>query len=302
MRKYRNILLFIGLFLVVISCQNYPQDSYKQQYVVQSYMVAQQHLPYVSVATTIKATSKFSFDSTGVNDANVSISLLDNSGNMVEHYPYIRTNYPGIYRPAVVRLVKPRRKYQLHITFPNNSDVINAYTTVPDTFHHVGSIPDTVTYQQKKPIVIRTTPSYYPGRQNIYIFTVLAADTSESLLTPFYLNRVKNNQNVYSSEFAKNSSGIINQDNYTLNSDGTLSLNFPWIGVAFYGDNKLVTNAIDDNLYDFIRSQSVQTGGSTIPPGQIQNIINHVQGGIGVFGSIASDTVSTYVKRQPSQQ
>ena len=300
MRNKRNIFVLISLLILAVSCQKYPQDSYKQQYVVQAYMVAQQNLPYVDVAQTIPAASKFSYDSTAVNDAQVSIFLLDDNGNIVKDYPYRNSNFAGIYQPAIAAPVLPRHKYQLHITFPNNSDVINAYTTVPDTFHHVDSIPDTVTYQQKKPIVIRTTPSYYPGRQNIYIFTVLAADTSKNMMTPFYLDRVNNDKNIHPSQFQKNSSGIINQDNYSVNADGTLSLNFPWIGVAFYGNNKLITNAIDDNLYDFIRSQSVQTGGSTIPPGQIQNVINHVKGGIGVFGSLASDTVSTFIKRPPS--
>lgn len=300
MRIRYHIILIIGIIFIAIGCNRYSQNSYKKQYVVQSYMVAQHTLPFVSVATTIRATSKYNYDSTAVNDANVSIFLLDNNGNKVRDYTYSLSNFPGIYiSNNSIAKVKPRRKYQLHITFNNNSNVINAYTTVPDTFHHVNSIPDTVVYQQKQPIEVTMTPSYYPGRQNIYVFTVQAADTSKNLLTPFYLDRVKSNKNVTASEFAKNSSGIINQSNYSLNSDGTLTLKIPWLGFAFYGYNKIVTNAIDNNLYDFIRSQSVQTGGSTIPPGQIQNIINHVTGGIGVFGSIATDTMSTFLKKPP---
>jgi len=264
-------------------------------------MVAQQHLPFVSVAKTIPATSTYNYDSTAVNDAVVHIFLLDSDSNIVADYPYQGTNFNGIYRPANFYKVLPRRTYQLHITFQHNTDEINAFTTVPDTFRHVNNIPDTVVYQQKQQIEIRTTQSYYPGRQNIFIFTVLARDTTKNQLTPFYLDRVNSDKNVTPSEFAKNSSNIVNEGNYDVNSDGTITLRFPWIGIAFYGENRLVTNAIDDNMYDFLRSQAVQTGGSTIPPGQIQNIINHVKGGIGVFGSMATDTASTFVKRPPGQ-
>lgn len=49
-------------------------------------------------------------------------------------------------------------------------------------------------------------------------------------------------------------------------------------------------------MYDFVRSESVQLGGSTLSPGEIQNVITHVEGGLGIFGSLASDTIQTYIK------
>jgi len=48
-------------------------------------------------------------------------------------------------------------------------------------------------------------------------------------------------------------------------------------------------------MYDFLRSQSVQTGGSTLSPGEIQNIDYNVEGGIGIFGSMASDTIAVNI-------
>jgi hypothetical protein len=70
--------------------------------------------------------------------------------------------------------------------------------------------------------------------------------------------------------------------------------------VAFYEDNLIVANTIDDNVYDFIRSQETQLGGSTLSPGEIQNVIYNIEGGIGVFGALASDTVQVYIKRPGS--
>ncbi|HBQ58078.1 MAG TPA: hypothetical protein DD671_00195, partial [Balneolaceae bacterium] len=98
---------------------------------------------------------------------------------------------------------------------------------------------------------------------------------------------------------SNNSSGIINEANFQDNQDGTITLSYPWIGIAFYGVNNIVANAIDDNVYDFVRSQQVQLGGSMLSPGEIQNVIYHVEGGLGVFGSLATDTVTTFVS-QPS--
>ena len=41
------------------------------------------------------------------------------------------------------------------------------------------------------------------------------------------------------------------------------------VAIIFYGPNRIFANALDDNLYDYIRSQSIQQGGSTFSPGEI---------------------------------
>jgi hypothetical protein len=89
-------------------------------------------------------------------------------------------------------------------------------------------------------------------------------------------------------------SPIINEGNYDINQDGTLTIRLPWIAVAFFGENRLTASALDDNLYDFIRTQTVQQGGSTLSPGEIPNVIERIEGGTGVFGSFAR---SSYVVR-----
>jgi hypothetical protein len=50
-------------------------------------------------------------------------------------------------------------------------------------------------------------------------------------------------------------------------------------------------------MYDFLRSQDVQTGGSTLSPGEIQNIRYNINGGIGIFGSMAADTNRVFIER-----
>lgn len=293
-------LLVILLLIVLPGCDLYPQDSYVQQYVVESYLVANAALPAVKLSHTIPATEAYSFSKTAVSGADVKIRLLKDHNEPGAVYSYEMVDN-GVYAPLSNAKVLPRREYKLVIGFPGRTDSITCTTIVPDTFRTLGTIPNSIVYQSPNQLQIHTTQSYYPGRQNIFIFTVIADNPVESELTPFYLDRVQNNKNTYVSDFAINQSGIINQSNYNENPDGSITLKIPWLGFAFYGGNELVLNVIDDNIYDFVRSQSVQTGGSTLPPGQIQNVINHVKGGIGVFGSMATDSAYVFLKRNPNQ-
>lgn len=96
------------------------------------------------------------------------------------------------------------------------------------------------------------------------------------------------------------SSGIINDRNYQHNTDGNTQLRVPWLAVAFYDNNDVIVNAIDDNMYHFLRSQDVQTGDNDIAPGEMQNIRYNVTGGIGIFGSMSSDTNRVFIKRPDS--
>ncbi len=118
-------------------------------------------------------------------------------------------------------------------------------------------------------------------------------------LTPFYAQLLEDSDTPEEDLFlfSNNSSGILNEGNFEPNDDGSITIQYPWVGIAFFGENQIVANTIDDNVYDFVRSQQVQLGGSTLSPGEIQNVIYHIDGGIGVFGSLASDTVKTTVRR-----
>ncbi len=97
--------------------------------------------------------------------------------------------------------------------------------------------------------------------------------------------------------YANSSSGIINEGNFEINPDGSFTIQYSWAGFTFYEQNLLVANTIDDNVYDYVRSQTVQLSGSSLSPGEIQNVIHNIEGGIGIFGSLASDTTETYVNR-----
>jgi len=297
----RNKLLMIPLIMLLVAitqgCDLYPQDDYQEFYVVEAYLVANQELPQIRLSKTLPVNVEYSFEEAAVSDANVTVQLLDEQGNAETEVPY-QLQSRGVFTPEVNLTVEPERWYELEITFPNGDAPLRSQTLVPGTFETVEVASDSVVYQSEDQITITTTRSSYPGRQSYFVFSVRSEEPTEEKLTPFYLD-IFNEGDEELSEYAINSSGIINEGNYEQNSDNTLTLRVPWLAIAFYEENEIIANAIDDNLYDFLRSQEVQTGDgpSTLPPGEIQNVIYNVEGGIGIFGSMAMTSNRVFVRR-----
>lgn len=287
------ILLLLKTFLLS-GCDIYEQDSYQQEYVVESYLVAERDLPLLRLSTTAPIEEQYVFEEYAVNNADVEVILLDQNGNTSQAYTYRQTGN-GIYEAENPEPVQPQATYRLEVRFPDSDHEITAETLVPGDFETVEEVVDSIPYQSDEQITITTSLSHYPGRQAYFIFSVNALDPATAPLTPFYKDLVED-EDSERNDFAVNSSGIINQENYEVSEDSTITLRLPWLSVAFYGENDIVANALDDNMYDFYRSQDVQTGGSTLPPGEIQNIIYNVEGGIGIFGSLASDTNRVFIE------
>lgn len=289
----KNIISLLTLVVLLSSCELYKQDSYEEYYVVESYLVAGGSLPPVRLSTTSPIEKKYTFEETALSNARVQIRLLNRDSTISSRYEYRETN-KGIYIPKTAITVRDQRLYQLHIT-TGNGDVITSTTYVPGNFDKKKELQDRYLYQGNEQIEIRVTPSsYITNRQTYYIFTVNVVRPAPYKLTPFYKSLVFDQENKIENYYV-NSSGIINEKSYERNTDNTISLKVPWLAIAFYQDNDIIVNAIDDNMYDFLRSQRVQTGGSNMSPGEIQNIRYNIDGGIGIFGSMASDTMRVYI-------
>lgn len=295
------LLLAAVLLAGLAGCDPYEQDGYREYLVVESYLVAGDSLPQVRLTRTLPLEEEYAPEKAAVPDAEIRIELLDAGDRAQETYSY-RHEEAGVYLPAKEGArVQPERRYRLVAEVPGE-DPLRAETLVPGAFRATEVAVDSTIYQSPEQVEVTTTPSYYPGRQTFFIFTLEVDEPGPERLTPFYLDQYEqeddpDRREELLREYAKNSSGIINERNYRRNDDGTITLRLPWLAVAYYGPNDLVASAIDDNMYDFLRSQSVQTGGSTLPPGEIQNVKYNVEGGIGVFGSLATDTVSIYIAR-----
>lgn len=148
-------------------------------------------------------------------------------------------------------------------------------------------------YQSTEQLEVRVTPSDFPGRDAIYVFALEALDTSGYDLTPFYQGLLDEDESISGDDFVLTTSPLSNEADFTANPDGTITLRVPWLAVAFYGPNRVTAHAVDDNLYDFKRSEGP---GGTTSPGERDNFIEHVENGRGIFGSMSSQGADVFIE------
>lgn len=284
-----------------LGCDTLEPGDYEAEVVVEGYLAAGAPLPEIRVSRTVALDTIYNSSSAGIDDAQVSVRLLDAAGEVVESHEYRSSpGQRGVYLPestlGQMPLVRPLQTYELLVDVPSESQPIRASTFVPDTFTTAQAGPDSVVYRSSEQYTFLVSPTEYPGRQNIFLFTTTALDGRVDQLTPF-ARRLLENSELSIDDLREQSTPTLNEDNFQQVENGFLRIRFPWLGVSFFGANIIAVNTLDDNLYDFIRSQSVQQGGSTLPPGEIPNALEHVEGGRGVFGSYARSSMLIYVMR-----
>ncbi len=291
----RSFLLLA--FLLLAACDTVGTVEHSTQYVVESYQVAGAPLQPVRLSRSAPVDAVFDFATLAVTGARVAVYLLDAAGEVAETYDYRPSGERGVYVPARLDEVRPLRRYRLEVTFPDSDDRITAETLVPGTFDALATNRDTVVYQGTEQFEITVTPSLYPGRQSFYIFSIEALEADFDHLTPFYRDIIDPDADDPDNldDYVVNESPIVNEGNYETTPEGTLVIRVPWLAVVFFGDTRVTVNALDDNLYDFIRTQSVQQGGPTLAPGEIPNVLTHVDGGTGIFGSLARVSIPVFI-------
>lgn len=292
LNNLKNFALVLPLFLVLSSCDIYNQEDYSEYIVLEAYAVANNPLPEIFVTTTSPVDVEYNRESVRVQNANVRITQLDTEGNDADQFDYFYSSTHNSYITTSNHKVLPNSTYRLDIDFDDRPEVIQAFTTIPDEFRILNNIPEEVIYQSTEQIEITVSAPKRTNFQSVFVFSTIADNPTIDNLTPFYKASFDNDA-IELSDVVINSSGLINEGNFEINSDQTITLRFPWIGVAFYGESKIVIHSVDKNLSDLVRSQQVQLGGSTLSPGEIPNLIYNIEGGIGVFGSLAADTART---------
>lgn len=290
----RLLIAWSALALTWIGCDSFDASE-EPIYVVEAYLIAGEPLPQLRLSRTAEIGGTYDFESVAVQGAVVHIDLLDDSSAVAERFIY-REATPGVYRPVENGLVLPLQRYALDVRI-GPVDRLEAVTRVPGAFDVVAVNADTVVYQADEQFEVRVTESEYPGReQSFYLFTTISLDPKEEDLTPI-ARSLYEDQELTLEDLAIRGSPILNEANYERHPDGTISIRYPWLAVLFYGPTKMVVNALDDNLYDFVRTATVQQGGSTLPPGEIPNVRDHIEGGTGIFGSMARASATFFVAR-----
>ncbi len=279
--------LFLLLALLA-GCDTYTQDTFQPDYVVEAYLIAGEPLPLIRLSTTAPIDSEYSLDEQHVRQADIVVSLLDEAGG-VANYHYAETP-AGVYVPVEpTPTVLAGRRYALEITTADGQHIA-AGTQVPGDFDLFAPPRDTIVYQQESTFQVEVTESSYPDRSAIYILKLRAGDTTQAL-TPLYASWVEDEE-VTREELIDNNSGILNEANFERVDERRLRVVLPWIAVAYYGENEVVVDAIDDNLYDFVRTRE---DNGTRPFGERENSVDHIDGGRGIFGSLARRHVPIYI-------
>lgn len=297
MKKLFYFAVIIGLFA---SCELYEQDEYQEQYVVESYLYANRTLPFVRISTTVPAYDYYDYSHTSnVKNAQVQVALMETENDEIAEsiieYEFKKNNY----YPVETHLVKPGRTYRLKITIPEYENSITGFTTVPGDFEILSYSQDTLIYKSDEILEMNVSKSHYPNRQSIFIFNTLADSGTEENITPLF-NQIWTEKEFdphYFRRLSTHSWGTVNETNFKLNENGTVFIEYPWSEFPFFGGNMIVVNTIDNNLFDFLRSQSVQRSETGIPPGEMPNVINNIEGALGIFASVASDSINVYLKR-----
>lgn len=298
-KQLSTALLLFGA-TVFSSCKVTTEDNYKMQYVVESYLAGDEAFSEVYVTKTLPLFDEFTLDKAGVNSALVTIFELNDSQNRIDSITFSKDVYtPGLYVPNDTTLrVKPETMYELvvYITEDNNHKLTGT-TLVPGAFSSASANADTVMYQSGEQFEVTYTSSFYPNRQSYYILTVFAQDTTRDL-TPFYAEISKDGEPTRT-DHQRHVSNILTEANFVTDAQGNVTISLPWFVIAFYGPHNIIAHTIDNNVYDFNRTQETQFGGATVSPGEIYDVIDHIEGGTGIFGSFYRQTSTVYISRNP---
>lgn len=276
-----------------------------QQVVVEAYLRAKAPLGIVRLARTVGPEATHDPTEATVRGADVSVERRDGEGGA--SVPYMENDsIPGVYEPTRFTMVEPATTYELQVQTPDGAEV-TATTTVPEALDVVESRNDTTVYQSADQPALTVPATARGDEQNVFIFTTTSLldfgrpePELRSQLTPFYRSNYEPEEDTLEA-FRITSSGLLNEGNYNRNN-GTITIRLPWFALAFFGPNELAINVVDDNLYDFLRTQQAQQSGFSaqqpgLGPGEIPNVLDHVEGGTGLFGSFAQASRTVLIQR-----
>jgi hypothetical protein len=274
--------------------------------VVESYQVAGRPMQPVFLTRTAPLEGDLDPFGRAVTGATVVVEQVDAAGAVVATTPFAeRDTLAGTYDPAPATgtppLVAPLTTYRLRVDVPATGETLTAETLVPGAVDLVEAINTDAVYQGPVQPSLTIDLAEYPTRQNVFLFTTtslldfdtLSRQELEAELVPFVADILDDDEDI--SELRVGSSPLLNASNYDTNPDGTVTIDLPWLAVTFYGPNRVAVSAVDDALFDFLRSQAVQQGDR---PGEIPDVIDRVEGGTGVFGSYATLEVEVMVRRE----
>ncbi|PIQ60957.1 MAG: hypothetical protein COV99_10160 [Bacteroidetes bacterium CG12_big_fil_rev_8_21_14_0_65_60_17] len=302
--------------VLLVGCDTTTESIHDAEIVVESWLIANEPLPEVYLTESVPVNEALPGGGPDVSGADVRVVRVseggtsgDATGGDILVYEPV-PGRAGAYRALTHHTVQPGATYRLDVDVPGRAPV-SAETTVPGDYDLLEAGPLDLVYRAEEQVTFRVTESFVPGRRAVYVFSIEGLDPRPSNLTPLYLDLIYDldegdqfrDEDLDVSELDEvriNSSPPINEGSYERLPDGTLQVDLPWFAVAFYGPTRIRMSALDDNVFDFIRFRDAQAGGTTLSPGEIPNVKNHVVNGRGLFGSMTRVEVVVNIRRVPS--
>ena len=303
-------VLSVLLTALLLGCDT-PATQPERQVVVEGYLQGGAPMDTVRLTRSVGRDGAYRPLEAAVQGATVAIRRLADDGTIAASTPLEETR-PGIYVPAPnpPPTIRPLTPYELTVTTEDGATV-TATTTVPDTISIVDARDTIAVYRgPAQPAFTITPPKSGRQQQAVLVLTTtsrLDFRRPESQLrdglTPFYADDYDPEDDSIGT-YRTTSSGVLNEANFSRDDRGRITTDLPWISVAFYGPNEAAVHVIDDNFYDLIRSQQAQSPGGPgggLGPGEIPNVIEHVEGGTGVFASYVRASQPVFIQCPPTE-
>lgn len=302
--RIQPCLWLVMLGILLAGCDSTIDSNHSEKVVIESYLVADEPMPTVWISRSIPVGSIYNPAQAVVRDALVVMYVLDDDGKKTRSILFEESvSEPGAYHSVTDERVLPGATYRLEVRSEPNAEIVWAETTVPADFELIEPSATEIAYKDPAQFSMLVTQSPVEGGQSVFVFTMESLEPTLKNLIPAYREFIYDEKIddldtfEWSVEDFKDflifSSPPIFEGNYEVFPNGTLRVKLPWFAVAFYGPLKVTMTTLDKNLYDFQRYQQVQQGGSTLSPGEIPNVLDHVENGRGLFGS--SSRVTAFV-------
>ena len=320
---------FLALALIAAGCDT-TEDEFVALPVVSSVLVADEALPDVRLTRLALLNTTYDPAAQAITTGDVRVTRVGADGAADVVYPY-RHAGEGRYVPEDASAqVAPGGTYRLRAVVPSpdgvGTDTLRAETVVPPAITIVEPPPAEVGYGEGLGVPVRLTTSSTAERRAVYVFTARATARDEfeeitvdgetrwrQLRLPGRFDPIPASAfftfadceleadgratcESDPADFDGGSSPLLNEDNYEILPDGTARVTIPFIGVGFYGPQAITFHSLDDALVDFVQTQAIQATPTTISPGEVPNVTTNVENGLGVFGSLARVTVTTFVR------
>ena len=257
----------VFIFSLFISGCSEPttENEYRNEIVVTGYLIAGKPIDSIVVSKTLPIDVRYSATAAAIKNALVVVS----SNGINDTLNPVNGKAGHYFSPQII---KPKQKYSLFVRVPDGRE-IRGTTIVPDTFHIEQRPPSEMTYGHGIPYMTWTESALHHD----YVMSITSLDMNETT-------------HIGSDTPYADSIELSERTSFTFGFEEIHQSQIPWFAFHFFGRNAIKVFAVDKNYYEFFRQIFSQST-------DIKEFKYNLQGGIGIFGSAAVDSIHLVVKR-----